>query len=377
MPSADSWRLELVSRAVQLTGVAVLTWLLLAVPMFAGSMRALMNAPLEWMWWMPPFWYLGVEEKILLGDAAPAFAGPMAREGVWALVIVLTITAVTYPLAWRRKQKMALEGASGRGWRLGLLDRLVAWVGARRPEARAMFGFIGQTLRRNQRYQTYLTMYGGVGLAIAGTCVVTMQLRTGRVVVGLSDAGLHALIPMLLFWLIVGLRTAFAFPVDMGARWVFATSGVELGGCAAAARRWVILQGLALGAVILILLRAAHWDARKLAVQAVVGVCLTYVLADGFFAFRRGVPFTRPRMPGRSSLPMVVFLYAGFFPYFVMGMIDGEIALERKLWRLWIPIAVAVGLRLTLREMERREGLLYEVIEEEIEGTLKLGITDG
>jgi hypothetical protein len=44
--------------------------------------------------------------------------------------------------------------------------------------------------------------------------------------------------PMLVFWIVSGLRVAFAFPVNLQAGWIFRVTGVRVSECAAAARKW-------------------------------------------------------------------------------------------------------------------------------------------
>ncbi len=359
----------------QVMAVALLVWLVLQGKLFGMAMDMPKKMPQEIVRWLPPFWFLSADQWMLLGDATPKLVQQMARMGIYALAIVAAGAAMTYPLAWRRRQRMAIEGlAVGGRRRLGWLGQLLAGMGCRRPEERAVFAFIGQTMQGNQRYQTYLTMYGGVGLALAGTCAITMGWAQGATRLTVSNDVLHAQMPLLLFWMIAGLRTAFAFPVDMAAGWVFAACGVELGRCAEAARRWVFLHGVLLVVCVLAAQWAMHWDMSQLVVQALMGVSLACVLTDLFFAARRGIPFTRPRQPGKSNVAVTVGLYVAAFPYFVMETVEWSKWLEQRLVWLWVPVAAAVILRLALREMQRREGPVYELVEEELDGTMTLGI---
>ena len=87
-----------------------------------------------------------------------------------------------------------------------------------------------------------------------------------------------------------------------------------------------------------------------------------------------GIPFTRPRMPGKTNVAIGVVAYLSLVPY-LSYMVELEEWLESNLTCLWIPAAVAVALRLVLRERQRREGLVYEVPEEHLEGTLTLGLS--
>ncbi len=227
-------------------------------------------------------------------------------------------------------RRMALEGAargSGRPaqWPSRLAARLL-----RRPAERAIFQFVGQTVARENRYQAYLAMYGGVGLALVIACAVGIE-KNGLT---LSDEGLHATMPLLLFWVIAGLRTAFGFPLHLVAGWVFRVTGVDWNECAAGARTWVLVTSLGVECSVLGLLALAGWDGRRLLVQAVCGGCLCVLLTNGFHSDEKRVPFNRLRMPGRTSLPLMLTLYVGVFPMYVYGIINAEAHWEAHPWKL-------------------------------------------
>jgi hypothetical protein len=234
----------------------------------------------------------------------------------------------------------------------------------RRPGERAVFHFIGQTIARNNRYQVYLAMYGGIGLALAIACALTFRINHDSLEPGLSIPGLHAVLPLLLFWLIAGLRVAFAFPQNLSAGWVFRITGVYTGECASAARKWVFLCALGVLCAIVAALRAAGWDARHLLIQIVFGLCISILLTDGFFFSQQTVPFNQPRMPGKTSFPLMLSLYLGVFPLFVSLVVVAEMQLEKHPLKLLLPALVAIGIHAALTLLRRGPG----EIEEEMEG---------
>jgi hypothetical protein len=355
---------RMVSPMIQMLSVMALLLLLLHYAKTGDSIQAFLTEPLGMARWMPPVWFLGVYEQLLRGDAAPAFAREMTRYAVRGTVIAAAVALLTYPLAWARMRRMAIEGGSRRRrqpsrW----LERMVHGV-VRRPGERAVFHFIGQTIARNNRYQVYLAMYCGTGLALAVACAVGFRVDAGRMQAALSDEGLHAVMPLLLFWVIAGLRTAFAFPLNLPAGWIFRVTGVNLSECAAAARRWVLwcaggVMYCILGALVL-----AGGDVRHLLVQAVCGLCLCILLTDGFFLVQQGVPFNRPRMPGRTSFALMLTLYIGVFPPFIFAVIYMERVMEKNLLKLVLLGVVTIATHAVLDLLRRRS----EEVEEEMEG---------
>jgi hypothetical protein len=344
----DASQFRVVSPFVQT--LSVMTLVLLTTQL---EQYSLLRGPLGAARWVPTFWFLGVYERLMYGDTAPAFARVMAQYAVRGTAALTAIVLLTYPLAWARAQRMAMEGATRKRressrWLALLIHKIV-----RRPGERAVFHFIGQTLRRNNRYQAYLAMYCGTGLALAVAFSIVMRVKAGGISIGLSDAGMHAVMPMLVFWIVSGLRAAFAFPVNLQAGWIFRVTGVRVSECAAAARRWVLSCVLGVVACVLIGLCAAHWDRRQVMVQAVCGVAMSFLLIDGFFFSQWAVPFNRPRMPGRTSLPLMLTLYIGVFPLLLGRVVVMELWMEKSLLRvLWIAFA-AVALRGVMNALRR------------------------
>jgi hypothetical protein len=116
--------------------------------------------------------------------------------------------------------------------------------------------------------------------------------------------------------------------------------------------------------LVLAALRAAGWGAIALLVQLVCGLCLSLILTDALFFSQNKVPFNQPRMPGKTSLPLMLTLYVGVFPPLVLWAIDLGMHLEKKPWQL-VPMVIATAIVHTLLRARRRG---YEEVEEEMEG---------
>jgi hypothetical protein len=260
-------------------------------------------------------------------------------------------------------RRLAMEGGTHqRGQASPLLSRLLHQI-VSIPGERAVFYFIGQTMARNNRYQVYLAMYSGSGLALAIACSVTFNVRGGRIIPALSGTGMHAIMPLLLFWVVAGLRTAFAFPLNLPASWVFRVAGVDMAHCASAARTWVLVCALSLAGILFAVVSSAHQDWEHLLVQAGCGLCLCVLLTDVVFFFQAGVPFTQPRMPGRTSLPLMLTLYIGVFPLFVYGVAFMETQMEKQRLKLLFLAAATVLLHAGLVALRRDLGEASEEVE--------------
>ena len=361
---------RVVSPFTQMLLVALLALLVLLYVQGAEGLEALLSGERSFARWFPPLWFLGVYDHILYGASAPAFAAEMARYAVTGTAAAALVVLLTYPVAWERMRRMAIEEAA----RNGLApSRAMSWVVYKvvsRPAERAAFSFIGQTLRRNSRYQVYLATYCGTGLALAVACAVRVRLTDGLFKPSLSVGGLHAVTPLLLFWGIAGLRNAFALPMNLSARWVFRITGADADACSAAAGKWAFLFGLACLLGILGVLCFEGCGARQLGVQVVFGLCLCVLLTDGFF-FERSIAFTRPRLPGKKNFPLMLTLYVGVLGPFVFGVVWLEMRMEQHTGQLIVLGCLTAAVHLAQR-LSKQEPMEVEEEMEAYEGEFQL-----
>jgi hypothetical protein len=315
---------------------------------------------------IPPLWFLGLDESLLMGAHGPLASWNLAQIGLYATAAVTLLAVITYPLAWSRQKKRAIEGASqARGNRPQPIAALLEKTILKRPQQRAIFHFLSQTIARNPRYQIYLALYAGAGLALAlCTTISVRQTANHTLTPTLWQPGLHAILPLLLFWMVAGLRGSFAFPVDMRARWIFPIS-LELapttpeaapyafpGPAAKSAKMWVLLCCLVLTALTLAFLLALHWSYTALLIQAITGIAISFLLADLFFVGRTQIPFTRPRLPGRTNLAIVFTLYAVIFPITVLLTVRWELLTEAHLILLLWTLLGTAALHLLLKTID-------------------------
>jgi hypothetical protein len=340
---------RILAPAIQTFVTIALVLLVVHYARYGASIQVLLLRP-ELGRWLPPVWFLALYDRVLYGAAAPVFAVELTPWAVWAVFGAALLVLVSYPGAWFKMRRRALEGEGSQytaGWGLGF-ERFLDTV---KPQELAMFRFIAQSLGRSARYKLYLAMYTGVALAFALSCGVVVLQQTSSISARLSTFGLHAVFPLLCFWTVSGLRVAFGFPIQLSARWIFAVSGTDPRYLAAAAKRWCLLITLALLAGCLLLLTLSGWNLQQLIVQTVCGVCLAVLFTDAFFQ-ARSVPLTQPRMPGRSNFALILTLYIGALPPSLLGIVVAELHFERKLWQLAVVVALTAAMHCTLKRLQ-------------------------
>ena len=91
--------------------------------------------------------------------------------------------------------------------------------------AGAVFAFTMLSVARNRRALMTLATYLGLGLALAGTRLLSARVR-GRPLPFDQPFDYLLAIPLVLtFVLVLGVRAAFAVPADLGANWIFRLAG--------------------------------------------------------------------------------------------------------------------------------------------------------
>jgi hypothetical protein len=157
-----------ISLAVQGAAVTVLVMALLLFPVLAGVTPALLQSNSAIVLWLPPYWFLGIDQWLLEGSSALPVYGTLAKIACVGTLMATGLAAATYPIAYFRRARQLVEGSVARSRaRSGFvpLRWLLHRTAVQTPERRAAFHFIQQTLQRVPRYRIYLVLYGGVGVS--------------------------------------------------------------------------------------------------------------------------------------------------------------------------------------------------------------------
>jgi hypothetical protein len=366
--------------------------LLLLFPVFSSAVPVLLKSGSGFTEWFPPFWFLGIYQRLLEGPAALPIFGRLAEHGCSALALVTGLAIVTYPLAYRRRVRGLVEGARTRvrrNWLERPVNRLLHWTIARTPVRRAVFHFIGQTLLRVPRYRIYLVLYGGVGVSVVAASLLRITVVHQHVQIGISADGSLAAIGIVVFWAIAGMRMAFVSSGNQRGSWVYRivhgrpphfTAAMEM---LLAGQNWVLLWSgvLTLGACLLLRsLAPLHWQgwqAQAAQMLMACGMCL--LLTDAFFLNVTIVAFTGEPAREPSNLAFSALKYFTFFPLVAAAPVVIEPWIEQSLLHLAVGAAVVMAAHLVLRAWHRaviREHSNLPSLEaDEEEFLMKLGLT--
>ncbi|HWA93376.1 MAG TPA: hypothetical protein VG844_02155 [Terracidiphilus sp.] len=361
-----------ISLALQGMLVAVLVMLLLLFPVLSGATPALLQSGNRWILAFPPFWFLGMYQRILEGTSALPIFSTLTEIALGATAAAIGVTVAAYPVAYLRRVRQLVEGPPARSLRSELsmpVQRLLHRTMLRRPGMRAVFHFIGKTLARVARYRIYLVMYCGVGLSLVVSSVLRLNVTHSHLKFAYSADGIRTAIGIVAFWVIAGLRTALGSAGNRQGLWVWnfvqgnPPKFEHLLERARATRLWVLMWGIFATCVVLgVLHRVAPAElggAQSIAAQIVAafGTCL--LLVDTLFMKSARVPFSGEAETEEENPGFTVLRYVTVFPLVLWLDLHLERLMEMGPKQLGAVIVVAVVAHLWLRKKSHEHLRLY------------------
>ena len=352
-----------ISPFLQGLAMMMLVTIFLLFPVSSRFLEALTNLAR----YFPPFWFLGIYERLLAGSSSlPVFSG-LAKTGCLATGTVVAVAILSYPVAYRRRMRYLVEGSgssSTRNLALVPIHHLLHATLLRNRMQRGIYHFISYSLLRTHRHRVYLAMYAGLGLALLTACAVLLKLAHGHLSFVLSPYGLLAAIPITAFWTIAGLRTAFLSPMDRRGSWVFRLILGRPGTAQLATTTlWILpwAMVLTLGMVALIRLVAPAemrgWDTVLSQVLMAIGLCL--LLTDAMLLKVTNLPFTGEARAPATNLAIILLQYFGFFPPLALLIVDLEPWLQASVWHVAGTIGIIAVAHRAMRSVSRKNAEYY------------------
>jgi hypothetical protein len=284
---------------------------------------------------LPPVWFLGICETLWGRGSKPFFAS-MARAGLLALGISLTVAVLSYALSFRRSfiriPETAEVGPLPRSQfhllPVNLFDRAIL----RDPPQRACFHFITRTLLRSEAHLQIASAFVAMGLVVGAQSIASAFHANAVISLHHPSEDLLAIPYILSFCIILGIRLAFEIPSDLRANWVFALwINPEALQTRPIARKVLLTFSLGPLVPLCFVSSAILWGfAAAILHTAIFTVCTIAFVELLLFRFRK-IPFTcsYPQFRSHSALIFVAYLF-GFVVF--TGYLP-----ELELWSLAEP----------------------------------------
>ena len=288
----------------------------------------------------PWAWFLGLNEY--LAGTSRAIMPPLAARAAAAAIVPLAITIAIYAFGYKRLLARAMETPphSTRSMVVVMASWMIRRF-IRRPEQQSVAAFVLRAISRSGRHSMLMSIYVGAGLAMMVTFVLPEIVRTGATAFAEPSVLALALPLVLSAALAVGFRILITIPAEMPARWVFQTAPIQPRQVDAAVHKTMVL--VVAGPTVLTagISAAVLWGPLTAVQHAAYCGVLAVLLCELMLLRYRGIPLTRPYIPGASKFHLLWALYLSAFTTYTMT----SAALERELMRTagTTGIAWAVG----------------------------------
>ena len=320
--------------------------------------------------WLPPVWFLGLYQR-MLGDPDPGMHA-LADRALWALLISVLFSLLTYAVCYHRHRTMLVEGVASAPKKKRRNLPILEWLFPN-PRQQAVIAFTLKTLAGSSQHRMILTAYAGFGLAVLLSGIVGLGAVVGQ-------AKLHAAIfvyahVVMLAFLLVGLRHLFSIPTELRANWIFQL-------CEAGSHQeWLdaIDRLVLLAGAIAMLLIPFPLEYKLLGPRAIAEVALfaatAFVCYEAIFRSWEKLPFTCSHLPGKTpmwlvALRLYAFLWLVPVPNFILlACLYHPTAFFIVFLAL---VALGVHLRVSRREYRAQIRLVYEESIEPAVQTLSL-----
>lgn len=271
-----------------------------------------------WAVWVPPLWFLGVDQ-IIAGDAAgnpEPLALRLALLAVASVAISATAAILVYLWSYRRHRTRVIEspgveGTSSQVW----MDSAAGWL---LPDLRslAVFGFVTKTLARSRQHRLILTAFGAIALALICEGFAGLMFEGGTLhqvsihTTAFEQAAIAVPLALSLFTL-AGLIYLFRLPVELRANWVFRIH--EPGnapGLLAGLESFVLFWGVIPVAMLTLPVELALLGPRAGFQSSLLCLLASLALMELLlFPFEK-IPFTSSYFPGQDPLIVTVLKYS-------------------------------------------------------------------
>ena len=337
---------ERLSVVLQITFVVALLQMIFffprVLPLVGPDLSNLTAHPI--MRYVPSVWFLALYD-VICGRPSPASAGPAALAAL--LTIAVTLAAVVLFVAtYGRLTKRALETKDAAGSTNRLVAAAAFWVNTRlirNSTKRAVLHFTLKTMTRSRTHRMLVALHAGIALALILSGFIPLVMRHG--LAGLTAPTVPVLSApfVLIFLCLVGMRSAFAIPVEPKANWVVRLleppdRSAAVNGAAASMLLGVVMPVAVLAAISSLFL----FDPWKAFVHATFCVLLGWLLAELLVLTLLKVPFTCTYYPGLSKMRTFWPLYlTAFMNFCYTTPLVEQAAFGNRAVLLW---AVVVGL---------------------------------
>ena len=320
---------------------------------FTIPLTLLSPEPPNWLSYLPPVWFLELNQALLnQGRALTGTAIWSVEAVVGVFILAIGIYAATYRRQFMRiPEQTGLAPVGGRD-EPTLTRRLIEWAVVRSPFQRATYYFAFRTLFRSERHSLLLGTSVGAGFFVAAQAF--SEALAAPVRSGVLDQRLLSIPLILTYVMVVSLRALFDLPTDRRANWVFRAivdkRRHEARPLAAKILLTMIVPWLVLVATPL---HIHKWGWRIGLLHTGWVLLCTVLLVELLLIGFRKIPFTCTQTASKDRILVMLILFLVGLSVFSSTNTWWEVALLRAPLRFLFVVPWFLAVFLILRSRER------------------------
>ena len=278
----------------------------------------------------PPMWFTGLYES-LLGNSDPQF-GTCSSIALMSLFLVMGGFFISAALGYKKycrkmdiKQKKSFLFTGPKFF----LIRLFYTVLLRNPIQRAVFRFVGKTLKHSMVHKMRLAIFVALGVSLE----LIFLISNARNLNSISHLNSTILtIPMILtVFLLIGMRSVVNIPKSLEANWIFRiTEEHSLNHYVSGLRKGILLYVLCpLFTLVFVFFSFLYgWEIGFL--HSLYGVVWGGLFIEVLFLRFHKIPFACSYLPGKAKVHFFWMVYFVAFVLYVSLISKVELALLQK-----------------------------------------------
>jgi len=248
----------------------------------------------------PPLWFLGLYGT----PGTRATLSGLGWIAVGATMSVLALAAAVYvlPARWNARRTLEAPVRDRTGHAIALAQRGLSPL-LHTQVARAVFGFTLASLARSRRHALIVATYFGVGLGVAGISLMAATARNQPLVLDQPAAYLAAIPLILTFFIVLGLRAAFAVPTDLEANWTFRVAEPRSTmWCVHAVGVLMVMLAVVPITAAWLIVASTLWNIRDVVAVAIMHLASGAMLAEIAVVDCVALPFTRAHVASSRNV---------------------------------------------------------------------------
>jgi len=353
---------------MQVAIISGFIWILFWLPNNLDWMNELKESKSPLLNYLPPFWFLGLEEKLL--NSPDKMVSSLAPLAVLALAITLLIYFLMFPISLLKYIRSS--HSNNNYLRIKFLKffsplrRLFIKIFLRNPIQAGTFYFVWHIFRRNLKVKLQLGFFLVAPIAVITSILVNYITKQGLHYFERISAFLISIPLILAYFSVAALRGIINYPINKNANWVIRlTESSHKGQYMAGLKKAVFFFGVFPLFFILFIFYTYFWGFKAAFFHILFATAIVILLIEVCFLNYKKMPFVSTSIPNKTGFKYLVLFYSFSFIIYSLHLTELGIYLLKNPERYLFFYPVVLLVYSILKWYQKKYNSDYQFIFEE------------